>query len=69
LSPADARNLGTNFLEVAFAAETDSYLYQFFAGEQGIPVDSVGQMVAHFRAAGAERGDQRDRGADGHQAW
>lgn len=56
INPEMARKLGTNFLDVAHAAELESYLYQFFCGEQGVPREQVGQLVAHFRQWREEHG-------------
>jgi hypothetical protein len=44
-----ARQLGTDLLDVAHACELDAYMYQFFCGEQGMPVEQIGMMIAHFR--------------------
>jgi hypothetical protein len=45
-----ARQLGTDLLDVAHACELDAYMYQFFCGEMGEPVERIGLMIAHFRA-------------------
>lgn len=49
VDPPEARKIGTDFLDVAHAAEVDSFLYQFFAAEHEMPMEHVGQLVAMFR--------------------
>ena len=49
LSPSAVREMAVNLLRVAHAAELDSYVFQFFCGENNLPMEQIGQMVAHFR--------------------